>query len=40
LLRCKKNKKGVIVSYGIDGLGWVSKEDGVELACRDAASFF
>ena len=31
--RIRKNKKGTIVAYFIDGLGWVSKAEGIRL-CR------
>lgn len=34
IVAVKKNEKGVIVSYDVDGLGWVSKAEGVELANR------
>jgi hypothetical protein len=30
----QKNKKGTITSYYIDGIGWVSKEEGINLATR------
>lgn len=32
ITKVKKNKKGTIISYNIDGIGWVSKQRGIELA--------
>lgn len=30
--RVRKNKKGTIVSYFIEGMGWVTKDQGIQLA--------
>lgn len=32
IVAVQKNKKGVIISYEVDGLGWVSKAEGIQLA--------
>ncbi|MBI2606194.1 MAG: DUF3892 domain-containing protein [Deltaproteobacteria bacterium] len=32
ITQVKKNKKGTIISYNIEGIGWVSKKRGIELA--------
>jgi len=34
IIAVQKNKKGVIISYDVDGLGWVSKAEGIQLARR------
>ncbi len=31
IIAVKKNKKGVIISYNVEDLGWVSKARGIEL---------
>ncbi|MBI3534504.1 MAG: DUF3892 domain-containing protein [Deltaproteobacteria bacterium] len=32
IIAVQKDKKGTIVAYCIDGIGWVSKDEGIELA--------
>ncbi len=34
IIAVQKNKKGVIISYDVEGLGWVSKAEGIQLARR------
>lgn len=32
IIQVRKNKKGTIVAYNVEGIGWISKQRGIELA--------